>query len=167
MEGFAEQSGIQEQEMRAEGEAEGAVRKGQRRQLRVHVTARSRAGLEVGEEALHRRQADLPQLLDAANVSIPDELVRVQARLFQHFIVGRREARFELGAREAINRIAQDHMVPSLRRFGIEAGRTIAAAEDAPLEIGGRQREHAAVFVERSAPRDHFVQREHARRILC
>src|SRR5262245_48369667 len=62
-----------------------------------------------------------------------------------------------LGA-EGIDRVAGDDGMPRLGGLGVEAGRAVAATEDAAREVIARQGEHAAVFLERTPPRHDLSQ---------
>src|SRR5262249_48839410 len=60
--------------------------------------------------------------------------------------------------REGVKRVAGHDGVPQAGGLGVEAGRTVAAAEDAPGQVFVRQSEHAPVLLEGPAPGDDLVQ---------
>src|SRR4029078_7942542 len=61
----------------------------------------------------------------------------------------------------AIDRVARDDRRSQTRRLRIETRRAITAAHDLQLEIVIGEREHPLVLVERAAPRNDLIEREH------
>src|SRR5262249_5733630 len=61
-------------------------------------------------------------------------------------------------------RIARHDPRAARRRLRVEAGRSVRTPDDASVEVRGAQREHPAVFVERSAPGNDPVEREHEKK---
>ncbi|WP_071881579.1 hypothetical protein [Cyanobium gracile] len=63
---------VEEQQVGAERQVEGVIGERQRRQFGVHVAPLQQAGRIILEKGLHRRHADLTQLLNGRD-GVPDE----------------------------------------------------------------------------------------------
>ena len=89
------------------------------------------------------------------------ELVGVLPRLLDHFRRRLVDALADLGGVELIERIAGHHARAAPCGLGVEAGRAIATAKHAALQVGAGQREHPHVLVVRTPPRHDGRQGEH------
>jgi hypothetical protein len=115
------------------------------------------ARLEVGQEPPHGGQPALAQVVGVAEVA-PHEPVRVLLHLGDHRVVALLDPPLDLAGGEGVDGVAGDDGVAQGRGLRVEAGRAVAAAEDAPGEVFPAQREHPAVFVKGPPPGDHLVQ---------
>jgi hypothetical protein len=147
--------------MRTDREVEALVRERQRGQASVDVATGRLAFVVVGQEDAHRPQPDFAQLVDRSNAVAPDELVGVAAGLLEDGVAGRRDPRLDVGSAEGVEGIARHDPRAAASGLGIEGGGAIPAAEDAALEIGGRQGEQLLVLGERTPPGHHLIEREH------
>ena len=119
-------------------------------------------GTVVAEEAPHRPQTPPAQFLDRRHVS-PHEVVPVTAHLVHHDLECLLHAALDLPRRRGVQRIDGDHASVLRRQLGIEAGRPVTAADDAPAQIRIRQCEHPPVLRQRAAPRHDPIDRKRQR----
>src|SRR4029077_9646844 len=91
----------------------------------------------------------------------PDELRGIVTRLVDDGRIGGSDARLDLRRRELVNGITRNDRASAAGAFGVETRRATATVENGQTKVAIRQREHRTVFIERSAPRHHRVEREH------
>src|SRR5262245_31427460 len=89
---------------------------------------------------------------------VPHEPVRVASYLGDQAAVAVLHPPLDLLWREGVNRVAGYDGVTQAGGLGVEAGRAVAAAEDAPGQVRIAQGEHAPVLLEGPAPGDDLVQ---------
>ena len=142
---------VEKKKMGTYGKIECAIRKAQTGNDLCEVSPVQSALRIVREEGLHRLHAHCAQVIDRANV-LPYEFAGIRARFLHYRVKGLVDSVPDLVYAERIEGIHRDHCAPLLVQFGVEAGGTAAAIENALFQVIPRQREHGRVFGERPAP---------------
>ncbi len=142
---------VEKKKMGTDGKIEYAIRKTQTGQGFRKVSPGQSALWVVREEGLHRLHAHRTQVIDREDV-LPYEFAGIRARFLHYRVKGLVDSVPDLVYAERIEGIHRDHCAPLLVQFGVEAGGTAAAIENALFQVIPRQREHGRVFGERPAP---------------
>lgn len=151
--------------MGREGKVERVALERQGRQGTTDIPVRSPPLAVIGDKCVHDRDPVPSQILRVAMIR-PDPILRRRSHLLDHMIQGGEELPLDLCSGELIQWVERADRATGGREFGIEAGWSGGAIQNAASTVGCAQREHQFVLAQRTAERDRLIQLNAHRRTV-